>query len=106
MATMAIMALALAGATPVGPAPTQAALLADLRAPDQRALLAQAGDGIRDDLRAPDQQAPAPGRTVSDGRRTASVLGLIGLSGVLVLLAGAGMGFRRRAAAADHPSAR
>jgi hypothetical protein len=95
-ATVAILALALAGTVPVAPgqASTQsAALFADLRAPDQRLLAGRAEEGIRD-LRAPDQQAPAPGRRVTGGRRAANLLGLIGLSGVLVLVAGLGTRLR------------
>ncbi|MDX6729181.1 MAG: hypothetical protein QOK49_3986 [Baekduia sp.] len=96
MATVAIIALALAGTAPVGPAQAStqpAALFADLRAPDQRLLVAGAGDR-NSDLRAPDQQAPAPGRSVAGGRREAGLLGLIGLSGVLVLVVGLGTRLR------------
>jgi hypothetical protein len=96
MATVAIIALALAGTAPVAPAQAStqpAALFADLRAPDQRLLVAGAGVG-NSDLRAPDQQAPAPGRTVTGGRQEAGLLGLIGLSGVLVLVVGLGTRLR------------
>jgi hypothetical protein len=106
MATVAALALALAGTAPAAQTPAQpAALLADLRAPDQQVLLAEAEAGISD-LRAPDQQAPGPAKAVSGGRRTANVYGLIGLSGVLVALAGLGTRFRHRAAVAHHPPAR